>query len=300
MTSDPPRPPLPETAPTDGDDVSPPAGGGGVTRRGFVAAVGAAATAIASKPAVARADAPSTPVYRIHPAIGVARLGNADPSTFFIGPEVPGYGPLGDAPGTVAPPYKAADGRLKPLGVRFRLFEYQYVNGRLTPVREINLDTPGVAAITWTVHLANKKSSFYQFNGPAGESSAPAPLRNAIVTDRASLENDYGARSISGRSQAPVQFTPGPQQVSCVIGSDGNPVIPYLGQILTDAEGCLIVLGGQGHSASSQTPAQDVTTYANNDNWFDDASDGPGARSTPASSSAGRSATRPCSPSPSA
>jgi hypothetical protein len=245
-----------------------------------VAGLGVAGAAAASKPALAFA-AGATPIYRIHPAIGVARMGNADPSTFFIGPEAPGYGPLGDAPGTAAPPYKADDGRVKPMGCRFRVFEYATVNGRLVPVREVNLDTPGVVAITWTVHLANKKASFHEFQGPAGETTPPGPLRNATVTDRTSLENDYGPRSIDGRSQGPTSFTPGAAQVSCVVDGNGNPVIPYLGQLRTDASGRLIVLGGAGHAASNLTPPPDLgvsvsgSSYANNDNWFDDASDGP-------------------------
>jgi hypothetical protein len=246
-----------------------------VSRRSVVAGLGAAAAAAAtSQPATAFA-ANAKPIYRIHPAIGIARLGNADPDTFFIGPEAPGYGPLGDAPGTMAPSYKAADGRVKPMGARFRLYEYATVNGRLVPVREVNLDTPGVVAITWTVHLANKKASFYDFSGPAGESAPPAALRNATVTDRTSLENDYGPRSISGRSTSPTSFTPGAAQVSCVVDQSGAAVIPYLGQLRTDASGRLIVLGGQGHSASNVTPAPDLGTYANNDGWFDDTSDGP-------------------------
>jgi hypothetical protein len=246
-----------------------------VSRRLVVAGFGAAAAAAASKPANAFAAGGATPIYRIHPAIGVARLGNADPDTFFIGPEAPGYGPLGDAPGTATPPYKAPDGRVKPMGARFRVFEYATINGRLVPVREVNLDTPGVVAITWTVHLANKKASFYQFQGPAGETTPPGALRNATVANRASLENDYGPRSIEGRLGAPVAFTPGAGQVSCVVDASNNPVIPYLGQLRTDAAGRLIVLGGKGYAASNVNPPPALGTYANNDGWFDDASDGP-------------------------
>ena len=252
------------------------ASGTPVSRRRVVAGVGAAAAAAASKPALAFASGGSLPIYRIHPAIGVARLGNADSSTFYIGPEAPGYGPLGSSPGTVVPPYKDSNGTVKPMAARFRIFEYATVNGRLVPVREVDLDTPGVSAITWTVHLANKKASFHQFAGPAGESTPPAGLRNATVTNRSSLENDYGPRSIAGRSQGPTTFVPGgASQVSCVVDGGGNPVIPYLGELRTDDEGRLIVIGGKGHSASNVSPPPDLTTYANNDGWFDDASDGP-------------------------
>jgi hypothetical protein len=250
---------------------------GGVSRRGFVVGASVAAAAMASKPALAFAGgAGSTPIYRIHPAIGVARLGNADPSTFFIGPEAPGYGPLGSAPGTTVPAYKAGDGRVKPQGVRFRIFEYAMVDGRLMPVREVTLDTPGVLSITWSVHLANKKASFHAFSGPAGEASAPAGLRNASVADRSSLEIDFGARGIAGRSQQAVEFGAGSSsQVSCPLDASGAPVIDYLGQLRTDESGRLIVIGGKGRAAYQPATAPPLTTYANNDGWFDDASDGP-------------------------
>jgi hypothetical protein len=248
----------------------------GMSRRSFgTGAIATAAAAAATKPALAFAGGSGTPIYRIHPAIGVARLGNADPSTFFIGPEAPGYGPLGAAPGTAVSPYKASDGRVKPQGVRFRLYEYATVNGRLVPVREVSLDTPGVHAIRWTVHLANKKASFYKFEGPAGESGPPGPLRNATVTNRSSLEIDFGARAIAGRTQAPVEFRAGAGQVSCPLDANGKPVIDYLGQLRTDGSGRLIVIGGQGRSNYQPAIAPDLVSYANNDGWYDDASDGP-------------------------
>ena len=139
-----------------------------------------------------RPPTPSGPgsLFRIHPGIGIARLGNADPEQFFIGPEVPSYGPSGDAPGTQVPPYKAS-GLIKPQAARFRIFRYEQIGGLLTPIEEITLDSPYVVNIEWKAHLANKKASFHQFQGPAGESSpysttfvstAPAPLRNTAVT----------------------------------------------------------------------------------------------------------------------
>jgi hypothetical protein len=257
----------------DNDDDK---GGAGISRRAFVGAVGAGGAALLTQPALAFADGGTNPIYRIHPAIGVARLGNADPSTYFIGPEAPGYGALGSAPGSTVSPFKAPDGRVKPQAARFRIYEYATVNGRLMPVREVNLDTPGVTAIKWSVHLANKKASFHQFNGPAGETSPPLGLRNATVTDRASLEIDFGARTASGRSQGPVEFRAGsPAQVSCPVNVAGQPVIDYLGQLRTDDQGRLIVLGGQGRASYQSATPPDLPTYANNEGWFDDVSDGP-------------------------
>jgi len=186
----------------------------GPTRRGFLAGglVASAATLVSNKAAAAGGTTPAS-VYRIHPAIGVARLGNAPSSTYYIGPEVPGLPPLGDAPGTTAPPFKV-NGQIKPQAVRFRIFEYQWVNGVLTPIREVTLDTPGVRGISWSAHLANKKASFYKFRGPLGEKEPPAALRNATETNRRSLEIDFGGRTINGRSLGPVEFR---------AGTSGNP-----------------------------------------------------------------------------
>ena len=222
----------------------------------------------------ARADS----VYRIHPAIGIARLGNADPDTYFIGQEIPGLPPLGEAPGTPAPPYKV-DGRVKPQAARFRLFEYRRVNGKLTPVREVNLDTPGVDRIEWTTHLANRKASFHQFNGLQGETTTPRARRNASVTDRASLEIDFGPRTIAGRSRPAAEFRVGtsatPADETYPRHADDTPVIDYLGQVRTDDKGRLIVLGGQGLAAYQPARAPALASYVNNDGWFDDTSDGP-------------------------
>jgi len=225
--------------------------------------------------------------YRIHPSIGIARMGNADPSTYFIGPEVPGYGPLGDPSipaglsssyGTAAPPYKAG-GLVRPQAARFRVWEYRQLTpgGPWTPVQEITAATAGVSAISWQVHLANKKASFHKFEGPAGERFPGAPYRNASVADRRSLEIDFGPRTISGINQSPVSFdhaSGGPGQ-ACPLNYNGDPVISYLGQLRTDTGGRLLVLGGKGRSSYQAAVQPDLPTYANNDGWFDDASDGP-------------------------
>jgi hypothetical protein len=262
----------------------------GISRRTFIATTLGGAASLVTSGAGASINPPigTDSIFRIHPGIGIARLGNADPEQFFIGPEVPGYGPSGDAPGTQVPPYKAS-GLIKPQAARFRIFRYERIGGLLTPIEEITLDSPYVVSIQWKAHLANKKASFHQFRGPAGESSpysttfvstAPAPLRNAAVTaNRAQLlEIDFGERTCSGRSQSPVSF----DVASATAGStwpvkdDGSgPVIDYLGKIRTDFHGRLIVQGGKGRAGYKAAMQPDLPTYANNDGWFDDASDGP-------------------------
>jgi L-Lysine epsilon oxidase N-terminal/L-lysine epsilon oxidase C-terminal domain len=219
-------------------------------------------------------------VWKIHPAIGVARLGNADAAQFFLGPEAPGVPAGSSPPGTTAPPYKHA-GLVKPQAVRFRIWEYADVHGRLTAQRELTLDDADVVAIDWQVHLANRKASFHQFQGLAGEQSAPGPRRNGGVP-AAELEIDPGPRSVSGRAMSGVTFTPGTSANSAAetwpvypgpAPPHGTHVIDYLGELRTDDAGRLIVIGGRGKSASNRRTR--LNHYANNDGWFDDVSDGP-------------------------
>ena len=274
----------PNTAPTEGalaplvplDEAA--LAAGPTSRRNFLAGGIAAAATLLGRDALAVVGGDDVPVFRIHPAIGIARVGNAPPNTFFIGPEIPGQPPLGDAPGTAVPNYKV-DGKIKPQAVRFRVFEYRWINGTLTLIREVNLSTPGVLDITWTAHLANKKASFHKFYGMAGEKGPPGPLRNASVEDRRSLEIDFGPRSINGASEGPVRFRAGtsgdPSQESCPLDVNGEPVIKYLGQLRTDDEGRLIVIGGRGRARYNTAEPPPMPSYANNDGWFDDISDGP-------------------------
>src|SRR5262245_6861927 len=129
------------------------------------------------------------PVYRIHPAIGIMRVGNAPADTFFIGPEFPGRGPTGDSSvGTKVPEFKVG-GLIKPQAARFRIWEYVEKNGKLEPSREINLDEKDCIQIVWRVHVANRKASFFEFSNLQGEQPGPPPpRRNATVMARRTLE----------------------------------------------------------------------------------------------------------------
>jgi len=190
----------------------------------------------------------------IHPGIGIARIGDS-PDEFFIGPEVP--------PPATSPEggYRDASGALKRQAARFRIFGYDEYGHVVSELTSANAD------VQWTVHLANKKASWYCFDVALDIPEAtPAPRRNASFTgdQRRALEIDPGPRSIGGRSEAGAMFDSGRFL--------GMPV--YLGELRTDEEGRLIVLGGRGVSA---TPFEgnSLTTFANNDGWHDDTSDGP-------------------------
>ena len=126
--------------------------------------------------------------YKIHPAIGVARVGNAPESDFFLGPEIPNEPSTGSGDaGTVVPPFKSA-GLIKRQAARFRVWEYLDIDGVWTPSREVTGLDADVVDLTWKVHLANRKASFFAFTGP------PDPMRNGQAPVRRNPGEDPRTR----------------------------------------------------------------------------------------------------------
>jgi hypothetical protein len=201
--------------------------------------------------------------YKIHPAIGIARVGDS-PDEDFIGPERPGRH---DAP--EGGRYKDAAGRIKRQAARFRIFLHDE-DGEV--VREV---TDAEAEIEWTVELANRKAAAPLF---APHKDDPTrTLRNETVPgeDRSRLVVRPGPRSISGRNtrddidgEARSRFD------GSVFGVGDLPAVDvHLGELRTDADGRLLVLGGHGQS---QSPVDGpLVHFADNDGWVDDTSDGP-------------------------
>src|SRR5690349_4597899 len=106
-------------------------------------------------------------VYRIHPSVGIARLGDS-PDAYFIGPE---------APGVPAPKGTQRDalGFIKRQGARFRVYETTLdERGRTVAVRELNSND---AEIRWSVHLVNRKAAGLRFPPDLGG------RRNASIPD---------------------------------------------------------------------------------------------------------------------
>ena len=192
----------------------------------------------------------------IHPGIGISRVANSE-AEFFLAPEVPH--PPREKPGF----YRDATGALKRQAQRFRVYGLD-ANGR--PVAELTADK---AEISWSVHLANKKAAWYQFqialDIPEAASAPPSWLRNATIADRQRLTIDPGPRHISGRDKRGPEYR---FNTGCFMD---RPV--YLGELRTDADGRLIVLGGHGRSASYRGAL--AITFANNEGWHDDVADGP-------------------------
>ncbi|HEY0143986.1 MAG TPA: LodA/GoxA family CTQ-dependent oxidase [Thermoanaerobaculia bacterium] len=209
---------------------------------------------------------------KVHPAIGIARVGGST-TAYCIGPEVPGEDrsePVVRAMKPGAPPphtngYKDESGLLLRQAARFRIYGYDKkgnVLGELQPGDGVDVE--------WNVHLANTKAAWYKFDLAMDIPEFPteqkaSALRNATVSDRSQLTVDPGPRSIEGRGTHgdAYKFNGGK-----FFGKE----LP-LGELQTDENGRLIVLGGVGDSISKDgTP---ITTFANNEGWCDDVSDGP-------------------------
>lgn len=192
----------------------------------------------------------------VHPAIGIARVGNSV-ADFYVGPEL--TNPPAASPGA----HRDSTGALKRQAARFRIYGY---DAEGTVVVEL---TAAEAEIHWMVELANLKAAWYQFqialDLPEAGIADPALRRNADVQDRSRLAIRGGTRHIRGSSQSGPQFFFG----------DGafQGIGVSLGALQTDESGRLLVLGGHGVSASvGHIPP---TTFANNDGWYDDTADGP-------------------------
>jgi hypothetical protein len=282
--------------------------------------------------------------FRVHPVIGVARVGNSDdyiiaPETMAGRPPLDGTTPLtGGLPirrGTEAEVIRSSDlrdasGALKRHAARFRVFSYSDSAPEAWPRgdgEEVRIggtvDGKKVADIVWTVHVANKKTNWFVLaeddNKPQGIASydgklpdirnpslthagAPQPpdkLRELASADRLrKLVIDPGPRVVSGASAAPVRFDAQtaaryfdvnsgavvdipnyPKSFpSSALGQLDCPAGPIdsLGEIQTDAAGRLLVLGGHGRAVAWKIDGKSpLDGDVNNDQWFDDTSDGP-------------------------
>ena len=123
--------------------------------------------------------------YRIHPGIGVARLGNSE-SEFYLAPETPAampqacdsfgnplVGPDGVTPVPVKT-FKDSEGRVKRQAARFQIFVYDEFAKEGRPLAigdqiEGGGNRGALIDIQWRVYVANKKASWYPFKERTGE-----------------------------------------------------------------------------------------------------------------------------------
>lgn len=229
--------------------------------------------------------------YKIHPAIGVARLGNSR-TAFYLEPDGIGKRPIevnpDNTPAMDGGVFKRVNvfkenGEIKRQAAWFRLFKHE--NGD-PKGEEVTLDAADIRNITWTVHIANKKAVWYNFSelegnpllGPDNSYEARGVgLRNSDKTgeaERKKLIIDPGPRTVVGGNQK-AEFSRGTAPPGYPAHFP-DPHVKYgdaintLGEVRTDPHGRLLVLGGYGHSGGEV----DISSFAGADTWHDDIADG--------------------------
>jgi len=282
--------------------------------------------------------------FRIHPAVGIARVGNSP--DYVIAPETMagdgagGTMPSGGLPiraGTESDLVTSADvrdqaGALKRQAARFRIFLYPDTKEEKWPRGdgvEVNIGSKvgarTVKDIVWTVHLANKKANCFVLTETGRQGIASytdghlPPVRNVDIdhpdapqppdSDKLKLMGDPkrvfkltidpGPRIVSGGNATPVGFDrPTPARYYDVAKGEIATLAKYpksfpsdsfkqldapsgpidsLGELITDGKGRLLLLGGYGKAVGWRIKGQapPLGDDVNNDQWFDDSSDGP-------------------------
>ncbi|WP_431283626.1 LodA/GoxA family CTQ-dependent oxidase [Humitalea sp. 24SJ18S-53] len=219
--------------------------------------------------------------FRVHPAVGIARMGNS-PAAFHISNEFPiflqekfsrlrpnptprthpwdfvanvskdvkaaGFAIL-NTTDAATNKYKDNAGRVMPQAARFRIFAYVYGSAEPTaePLRVVEVSAE-IAEIEWQVWLGNVKS----------------------------ITSTGGRKNAFNRSAAPLSVSTAGGAKAAVLVK--NAALPALGTLLleqTSADkakvtGRLLVIGNSGDTQGTTRPSGLWS-----DNWFDSAADGP-------------------------
>jgi len=249
------------------------------TRRDFLAGVAAGGLAAGfpwlPRAALASGGAERAPAgaeishVRIYPALGICRVGGS--SEWFYAPEIPGLPAEPERSGADPGFFKDDDQLIKKQAQRFRVYAFDDQN------RVIGELTDAQAEVSWQVHLANTKAAWYGFNNPQdnGELAPglPGQRRNQFFVTPEQRQRmliiDGGVRTIAGRSVN----VAGADRTYAFEGRFWDAADVALGELRTDGAGRLIVLPPSGKS-HSPTGAP-ITSFADNDAWYDDWCDGP-------------------------
>ena len=111
--------------------------------------------------------------YKIHPAIGIARVGDSD--EYYIAPETAGARPSEYSNPVNAGHFRDQENKLLKQAARFKV--YRYEDGD-TVGEEVVIGQGGISQIEWTAWVANKKPVWYQFKQQTGSGMGPYPASN--------------------------------------------------------------------------------------------------------------------------
>ncbi len=248
--------------------------------------------------------------YRIHPSIGIGRLGNS-PHSYYLAPETIGGLPIEadengvpvfiDGKPKSVTKFKDELGMIRRQAATFKI--YRSVDGG--PEVPVDLSDESIDRIEWTVHVANKKAAWWNFvpllgdlmfgpmnsyktwqNPPkawnlptdAWTGTQWTQLRNSGTTgkeNRQKLIIDPGPKTLSKPNEA-AQFNDKNPDYPFVSFPNANDIsqglsVQTLGEMRTDPKGNLLVLGGFGRAGGSET----ITGFGGGDTWNDDIADGP-------------------------
>ena len=195
-------------------------------------------------------------IYKIHPAIGVARVGNS-PDGILHRPGITGFTRGGDRRRRHRDSPDSSTNTTGWSSARPPAFGCSPTSKTLQATSNWSARWVADARVEWTVDLVNRKAAL-------GRDAGPAQPRNIDIADRNSLIiRGPQPATIAGAGQ------PAREIKGTFLGKN-----VYLGELRTDGNGRLIVLGGRGNSGSVP-PNQPLRNFANNNRWHDDVSDGP-------------------------
>ncbi|MEO1417210.1 MAG: LodA/GoxA family CTQ-dependent oxidase [Bacteroidota bacterium] len=213
----------------------------------------------------------------IYPPIGVARVGNS-PNEYFLGSIIPGI------PAQDPDDFRDTQGRIKRQGAKYFIFGLD-AEGNI--LGELN-DSHGVK-IDWRVDVANKKAAWYDFDIALDTPTAEGvyDMDGNLTPDGPPVMSKKRNLDFEGEDRKLLMIEARAQRIEGVnkntdgtsfhlkgkIGRKQTEV--YMGELRTDELGRLIFLGGRGHSSSFTDPKSPLVTFANNQGWHDDTSDGP-------------------------
>src|SRR5439155_5661408 len=200
--------------------------------------------------------------YLIHPAIGVARIGDST-DVGYDGPESydEDFQPK-DAAGVPLMRRDAAH-QIRRQAAVFKIYNYTYstetaaktFGARARTIEEVTLDK--VKKISWTIHIANRKS----FVG-AGQTDGTRAAAGMIDPGVRTIVATKGAAAPASQVLLDTAF-------KNFAGASSHPVVK-LGEISTDAAGHLRVLGGHGASGYVGGGASPMPSVLHNQLWWDD------------------------------
>ncbi|WP_147444157.1 MULTISPECIES: LodA/GoxA family CTQ-dependent oxidase [Corallococcus] len=202
--------------------------------------------------------------YKIHPAVGVARVGDSE--DYYLGPETAKGLPQERTGGDVTR-FRDPHGGIRRQAARFQIHTFD-PDHPTAPGKRIQPGVDGVLDIEWTVHVANKKAAWYEFQQQQGADGTYAPshaLRNPRTKDdagRKALIIDPGPRTVACRgsnqhpsraelSQDDPQGKGYPQTFPASGLLPDNNDITTLGSVIADDQGYLYTVGGHGRSGTT-------------------------------------------------